>query len=41
MVDAARSAISEMVLAGQAPLVLGGECTLAIALAAALAEPVS
>ena len=38
VVDAARSAISEMVLAGQAPLVLGGECTLAIALVAALVE---
>jgi arginase len=38
VVDAARSAISELVLTGQAPLVLGGECTLAIALVAALAE---
>jgi arginase len=38
VVEAARSAISEVVLAGQAPLVLGGECTLAIALVAALVE---
>ena len=38
VVDAARSAISDVVLAGQAPLVLGGECTLAIALVAALVE---
>ena len=38
VVGAARSAISEVVLAGQAPLVLGGECTLAIALVAALVE---
>jgi arginase len=38
VVDAARSAISNVLLAGQAPLVLGGECTLAIALVAAVAE---
>lgn len=35
VVHAARSAISEVLAAGQAPLVLGGECTLAIALVAA------
>jgi arginase len=38
VVAAARSAISEVVGAGQAPLVLGGECTLAIALVAAVIE---
>jgi arginase len=38
VVAAARSAISEVVMAGQAPLVLGGECTLAIALVAAAIE---
>ncbi len=38
VVAAARSAISEVVLAGQAPLVLGGECTLAVALVAAAIE---
>ena len=38
VVDAARSAITDVVLAGQAPLVLGGECTLAIALVAAVVE---
>jgi arginase len=38
VVDAARSVISEVVRVGQAPLVLGGECTLAIALVAALVE---
>jgi arginase len=38
VVDAARSAISEVVRVGQAPLVLGGECTLAIALVAAAVE---
>jgi arginase len=36
VVQAARSAISEVLAAGQAPLVLGGECTLAIALVAAV-----
>ena len=38
VVAAARSAISEVVLADQAPLVLGGECTLAVALVAAVIE---
>ena len=38
VVDRARSAIADVVLAGQAPLVLGGECTLAIALVAAVVE---
>lgn len=38
VIDSARSAISEILLAGQAPLVLGGECTLAIALVAAVVE---
>lgn len=38
VVDNALSAISEVFLAGQAPLVLGGECTLAIALVAAVVE---
>jgi arginase len=38
VVAAARSAISEVLLAGQAPLVLGGECTLAVALVAAAIE---
>ena len=38
VVDRARSAIADVVLAGQAPLVLGGECTLAIALVAAVLE---
>jgi arginase len=38
VVDSARSAISDVVLAGQAPLLLGGECTLAIALVAAVVE---
>jgi arginase len=38
VVAAARSAIAEVVLAGQAPLVLGGECTLAVALVAAVIE---
>ena len=38
VVDAARSATTDVVLAGQAPLVLGGECTLAIALVAAVVE---
>jgi arginase len=38
VVEAARLAIAEVVLAGQAPVVLGGECTLAIALAAAVVE---
>jgi Arginase family len=37
VVDAARSAVSEVVLAGHAPLVLGREWTLAIALVAAFA----
>jgi hypothetical protein len=36
VVQAARSAISEVLAASQAPLVLGGECTLAIALVAAV-----
>ena len=38
VVDTARAAISKVVAAGQAPLVLGGECTLAIALVAAAVE---
>jgi arginase len=38
VVAAARSAISEVVLADQAPLVLGGECTLTVALVAAVIE---
>ena len=38
VVNSARSAVSEVVVAGQAPLVLGGECTLAIALVAAVVE---
>jgi arginase len=38
VVAAARSAISGVVRAGQTPLVLGGECTLAIALVAAVIE---
>jgi arginase len=38
VVAAARSAIFEVVGAGEAPLVLGGECTLAIALVAAVIE---
>ena len=38
VVDAARVAISEVVAAGRAPLVLAGECTLAIALVAAAVE---
>jgi arginase len=38
VIGSARSAISEILLAGQAPLVLGGECTLAIALVAAVVE---
>jgi arginase len=38
VVETARSAILEVVLAGQAPLMLGGECTLTIALAAAVVE---
>jgi len=38
VVDTARAAISTVVAAGQAPLVLGGECTLAIALVAAAVD---
>ena len=38
VVDTARAALSEVVAAGRAPLVLGGECTLAIALVAAVVE---
>ena len=38
VVDAARSAISNVLLAGRAPLVLGGECTLTIALVARVVE---
>ena len=38
VVDTARAAIAEVIAAGQAPLVLGGECTLAIALVAAAVE---
>jgi arginase len=38
VVAAARSAIFEVVGTGEAPLVLGGECTLAIALVAAVIE---
>ena len=38
MVDTARAAISEVIAADHAPFVLGGECTLAIALVAAAVE---
>ena len=38
VVEAARSAISEVIIAGHAPLVLGGGCTVAIALVAGVVE---